>query len=106
MVRFLEIQGPNCRETLHSPLPTATLVCLKKNPEGEGAPAPGTREVEDPLTDLSHFQYGNGTEPANEPVDLTSDSEQNHTGPPGQFLTSLDSSGSVRLVSLKPGLSI
>jgi len=97
MVRFLEIQGPNCRETLHSPLPTATLVCLKKKPEGEGAPAPGTREVEDPLTDLSHFQYGNGTEPANEPVDPAS--EQNHMGCSGQFLTSLDSSGSVRLWS-------
>jgi len=43
MIRFLEIQGPNCRETLHRPLPKATLVCKKKkkkNPEGEGAPAP------------------------------------------------------------------
>ena len=30
MVRFLEIQGPNCRETLHSPLPKATLVCKKE----------------------------------------------------------------------------
>jgi len=25
MVRFLEIQGPNCRETLYRPLPKATL---------------------------------------------------------------------------------
>ena len=43
MMRFLEIQGPNCRETLHRPLPKATLVCKKtkkKKPEGEGAPAP------------------------------------------------------------------
>jgi len=30
MLRFLEIQGPNCRETLHHPLPKATLVCKKK----------------------------------------------------------------------------
>ena len=53
---------------------------------------------------LSHFHYGNDTEPADEPVDPAS--EQNHMGPPDQFLTSLDSSGSVRPVSLKPGLSI
>jgi len=43
-IRFLEIQGPNCREIFHRPLPKATLVCKKKkkkkNPEGEGAPAP------------------------------------------------------------------
>jgi len=63
-----------------------------------------TREVEDPLTGLSHFRYRNGTQPADEPVDPAS--EQNHMGPPDQFLTSLDSSGSVRPVSLKPGLSI
>jgi len=36
MERFLEIQSPNCRETLHRPLPKVTLVCK----EGEGAPAP------------------------------------------------------------------
>jgi len=30
MIRFLEMQGPNCRETLHHPLPKATLVCKKK----------------------------------------------------------------------------
>ena len=30
MIRFLEIQGPNCRETLHPPLPKATLVCKNK----------------------------------------------------------------------------
>jgi len=44
MIRFLEIQGPNCRETLHRQLPKATRVCSKKKgrkkPEGEGAPAP------------------------------------------------------------------
>jgi len=43
MIRFLEIQGPNCRETLHHPLPKVTLDCKKKKqekPEGEGAPAP------------------------------------------------------------------
>jgi len=43
-MRFLEIQGPNCRETHHRPLPKVTLVCKKKKrmekPEGEGAPAP------------------------------------------------------------------
>ena len=40
MLKFLEIQSPNCRETLHRPVPKATLVCKKKKPEGEGAPAP------------------------------------------------------------------
>jgi len=53
---------------------------------------------------ISHFQYGNGIEPADEPVDPAS--EQNHMGPPGQFLTSLDSFGSVRRVSLKLVLPI
>jgi hypothetical protein len=52
-----------------------------------------TREVDDPLTSLSQFHYENGTAPADEPVDPAS--EQNHIGPPGQFLTRLDSSGSV-----------
>jgi len=33
MVRFLEIQGPNCHEILHRPLPKATHVCLKKKEE-------------------------------------------------------------------------
>jgi len=33
MIRFLEIQGPNCREILHRPLPKATHVCLKKEEE-------------------------------------------------------------------------
>jgi len=31
MIRFLEIQSPNCRETLHRPLPKATLDCKKTN---------------------------------------------------------------------------
>jgi len=70
MVRFLEIQGPNCRETLHRPLPKAT----KKKSEGEGAPAP-----EGPS--LSHFHHGDTT----------------GLGAAGQFVVSLDSSGSVRL---------
>jgi len=76
MIRFLEIQGPNCRELviLHRPLPKATLVCLKNKTEGEGAPAP-----EKPS--LSHSHYGNTT----------------GLGAAGQFVTSLDSSGSVRL---------
>jgi len=46
---------------------------------------------------LSHFHYRNDTEPADGPVDPAS--EQNHMGPPGQYLTSLDSSGSVGLWS-------
>ena len=43
MIRFFEIQGLNCREILHRPLPKATHVCSKekrKNSEGEGEPAP------------------------------------------------------------------
>jgi len=64
-----------------------------------------TREVEDLLRSLSLFHCGNGTELAYEPVDPTS--EQNHMGPPGQFLTSLDSSESVGSSgTLKPGFSI
>jgi len=72
MVRFFEIQGPNCRQTLYRPLPKTTLVCKKKEgkPEEEGAPAP-----EKPS--LSHFHYGNTTE----------------LGTAGQFVTSLDSAG-------------
>jgi len=96
MVRFFEIQGLNCRETLHQ-----HLFVMKKKRRGRHI---FTRKVEDPQTGNSHFQYGNGLEPADEPVDPTS--EQNHMGPPGQFLTSLDSSGSVRRVSLKMVLSI
>jgi len=83
MLRFFEIQGPNCRETLHRPLPKATLVCKKKKPEREGTPAP-----EKPS--LIHFHYGNTTE----------------LGAAGQFVTSLDSSGSVRPACFKPGLQI
>jgi len=45
MVRSLEIQGPDCRETLHRPLPKATLVCLSLRRRRTC-----TREVEDPLT--------------------------------------------------------
>ena len=73
MVRFPEVQGPNCRETLHRPLPKVTLVCLKKKEKGEGTLAP-----EKPS--LAHFHYGNTTE----------------LGAAGKFVTSLDSSGSVR----------
>jgi len=85
MIRFLEIQSLNCRETLHHPLPKATLVCKKKEkkPEGDGAPA-----QEKPS--FSHFHYGNSTE----------------LGAAGQFVTSLDSSGSVRPARFKPGLPI
>ena len=86
MVRFPEIQDPNCRETPHQPLPKATLVCKEKKkekPEGEDAPAP-----EKPS--LSHFHYGNTTK----------------LGAAGQFVTSLDSSGSVRPACFRPGLPI
>jgi len=86
MVRFLEVQGPNCRQTLRCLLPNATLVCKKKEkekPEGEGAPAP-----EKPS--LFHFHYGNFTE----------------LGAAGQFVTSLDSSGSVMPACFKLGLPI
>jgi len=87
MVRFLEILGPNCREILHRPLPKATHVCLKKKrrkkPEGEGAPAPVK-------PNFSHFYYGNTIE----------------LGAAGQFVTSLDSSGSVWPACFKPGLLI
>ena len=59
------------------------FVLKKKKPEGEGAPAP-----EKPSR--SHFHYGNTTE-----LDAA-----------GQFVTSLDSSGSVRPACFKPGLPI
>jgi len=55
----------------------------KENPEGEDAPAP-----EKPS--LSHFHYGNTTK----------------LGAAGQFVTSLDSSGSVRPGYFKPGVTI
>ena len=38
MIRFLEIQSPNCRETLHRPQPKAILVSKKtvaENPEAK-----------------------------------------------------------------------
>jgi len=38
MARFLDIQGPNCRETLHHPQPKAILVSKKtveENPEAK-----------------------------------------------------------------------
>ena len=84
MVRFFEIQSPNGRETFHRQLPK-TIVCKNKKFIGEGAPAP-----EKPS--LSHFHYGNSTElvPA----------------AAGQFITSSDSSGSVRPADFKLGLPI
>jgi len=95
VVRFLEIEGPNCRVVLHRPPPKATHVCFKKKNRRRRRTC--TREVEDPLTGLSHFYYRNDTELADEPVDPAS--EQNHMGPPGQHLTILDWSGSVGLWS-------
>jgi len=44
MVRFLEIQGPNCCEILHRPSQKESNPCFffkekeKRKPEGEGAP--------------------------------------------------------------------
>jgi len=61
----------------------------KKKTKGEPAPATKT-EVENQVTSLAHFHYGKNSEPATEPVDPAS--VQNHMGPPGQPLTSLDSS--------------
>jgi hypothetical protein len=55
----------------------------RRKPEGEGTPAP-----EKP--NLSYFHYGNTTE----------------LGAAGQFVTSLDLSGSVRPACFKPGLPI
>jgi hypothetical protein len=84
MAGFLETQGLNCDEILHCPLPKATHVCSKKkagNPRRRRRTC--TKEVEDPLTGLLHFHYGNDTEPADEPVDPAS--EQNHVGSSGQF---------------------
>jgi len=67
-----------------------------------------TREVEESLRSRSHFHYRNGTELANEIVNETVNpaSEQNHMGPPGFFVTSLESSGSVEPAGSKPGLFI
>ena len=75
MIRFLEIQSPNCRETLHRPLPKATLVCKNKKEEK-------TRRRRRTCTrapSLSYYHHGNIT-------GLIA---------AGQFVTSLDSSGSV-----------
>jgi len=55
----------------------------EKKPGGEGAPAPEK-------TSLSHFHYGNTTE----------------LSAAGQFVRSLDSSGSVRPACFKPGVPI
>jgi len=82
MVRFRELQGPNCHKILHHPLPKQDNTCLfKKNPEGESASAPEKLS-------LSHLHYGNGTE----------------LDPAGQFVTSLHSSGSVGPAGLILGL--
>jgi len=65
MVRFLEIQGPNCREIFHRPLPKQHLFVKKeKKTEGESAPAPEKQSI-------CNFHYGNSTE----------------MGPAGQFVT-------------------
>jgi len=76
MIRFLEIQDLNCCETLHRPLPKATLVCKKKKREN-----PKEKAQLHQRTSHSYFHYGNVTE-------LIA---------AGQFMTSLDSSGSVKL---------
>jgi len=83
MIRFLEIQSPNCRETLHRPLPKATLVCKKKKNQRRRRTCPKAPS-------LSHSHYGNITEL------IAAD----------QFVTSLDSSGSVSLQTRTPWLRI
>ena len=84
MIRFLEIQGPIVVKPSTTHYPKQYLFVKKKEegkkPEGQGAPAP-----EKPS--LSHFHYGNTTE----------------LGAADQFVTSLDSSGSVRPACFKPG---
>ena len=68
--------------------------------------------VEEPLKCLLHFHYGpeNDTELTNDPVDPAS--ERNYISYPGQFLTRIDSSGSVGspvtlklVVLIQPNLS-
>jgi len=75
MIRFLEIQGPNCRKTLHRPLPKATLLCKKQKKK---KPEEGRRTCTR-APSLSYFHHENITE-------LIA---------AGRFVTSLDSSGSV-----------
>jgi len=84
MIRFLEIQGLNCHETLHRPLPKATLVC--KNKKRRKNPKEKAHLHQKPS--LSHFHNGMGAQAA------------------GQFVMSLDSSGSVRPTCYKPGVLI
>jgi len=91
--RFFEVQGPKCREVLNRPPPKQSNARLLKKKKLRRRICTCTREVEDPPTSLSHFHCGNSTEAANEPLD--SASEQDHMGPLGQYLTSLDSPRSV-----------
>ena len=88
MARFLEIQDPNCREILHRPPSRQSNTCLftKKRRKPRKSSRTCTRETKSFLFP----NYGNSTE----------------LGPPGLFVTSLDSSGSVGPAGLKPGLSI
>ena len=77
---------PRSQLSWNPPPPTTqsnTYLSKSKKTEGEGAPA-----SEKPS--LSHFQYGNTTE----------------LGADGQFVTTLDSSGSVRPACFKLGLPI
>ena len=67
MIRFFEIQDPNCRETLYRPLPKATQKPSMRRCTCTRAPS------------FSYFHYGNI-------IELIA---------AGQFVTSLDSSGSV-----------
>ena len=60
----------NCREKLHSPLPKATLVCLKKKTPKEKASL--HQRGRGPITGLSHFCCRNDTKPADGPVDPAS----------------------------------
>ena len=89
MVKFLEIQGPNCRETHHCPLPKATHVCQRNFLKEEQNPKEKA-QLHQRNQVFSFFHYGNTHE----------------LGATGQFVTSLDSSGSVRPACFKPGLLI
>jgi len=94
MAGFLEkYKVPIVMKSSNAHYPKQHMFVIKKRRINPKERCACTREVEDALTGLLHFHYGNDTELADEPVDPAS--EQNHLGPSGQFLTNLDSSGSV-----------
>ena len=94
---ILRYRVPIIEKSSTAHFPKQHMFVKKKRRKTRGRRRFCTREVEDPPKGLSHFHYRNDTEPADGPVDPAS--EQNHMGPPGQYLTSLDSSESVGLWS-------